>query len=51
MLRRLRLRRKLQRPTRKNKIIIEKAKKKGYITYEEMNNELPMSISPARLKI
>jgi RNA polymerase primary sigma factor len=35
----------------KIKIIIEKAKKKGYITYEEMNNELPdESISPARLE-
>jgi len=35
----------------KIKLIIEKAKKKGYITYEEMNNELPdESISPARLE-
>jgi len=35
----------------KIKVIIEKAKKKGYITYEEMNNELPdESISPARLE-
>ena len=35
----------------KIKIIVEKAKKKGYITYEEMNNELPdESISPARLE-
>lgn len=33
------------------KLIIEKAKKKGYITYEEMNNDLPdESISPARLE-
>ncbi|MBN1787424.1 MAG: RNA polymerase sigma factor RpoD [Sedimentisphaerales bacterium] len=35
----------------KIKFIIEKAKQKGYITYEEMNNELPdESISPARLE-
>ncbi|OHB44010.1 MAG: RNA polymerase sigma factor RpoD [Planctomycetes bacterium GWC2_45_44] len=35
----------------KIKQIIEKAKKKGYITYEEMNNELPdESISPNRLE-
>ncbi len=35
----------------KIKLIIEKAKKKGHITYEEMNNELPdESISPARLE-
>ncbi len=35
----------------KIKLIIEKAKKKGFITYEEMNNELPdESISPARLE-
>jgi RNA polymerase primary sigma factor len=35
----------------KIKLIIEKAKKKGYITYEEMNNELPdESISPNRLE-
>jgi RNA polymerase primary sigma factor len=35
----------------KIKLIIEKAKKKGYITYEEMNNELPdESISAARLE-
>ncbi|MGB8226189.1 MAG: RNA polymerase sigma factor RpoD [Sedimentisphaerales bacterium] len=35
----------------KIKLIVEKAKKKGYITYEEMNNELPdESISPARLE-
>jgi RNA polymerase primary sigma factor len=35
----------------KIKLIIEKAKRKGYITYEEMNNELPdESISPARLE-
>ncbi|MEN6383672.1 MAG: RNA polymerase sigma factor RpoD [Phycisphaerales bacterium] len=35
----------------KIKLIIEKAKKKGYITYEEMNNELPdESISPSRLE-
>lgn len=35
----------------KIKLIIEKAKKKGYITYEEMNNELPdESISASRLE-
>jgi RNA polymerase primary sigma factor len=35
----------------KIKLILEKAKKKGFITYEEMNNELPdESISPARLE-
>jgi RNA polymerase primary sigma factor len=35
----------------KIKLIIEKAKKKGFITYEEMNNELPdESISPNRLE-
>jgi RNA polymerase primary sigma factor len=35
----------------KIKLIIEKAKKKGYITYEEMNNELPDElISPNRLE-
>jgi len=35
----------------KIKLIIEKAKKKGYITYEEMNNDLPdESISPAKLE-
>ena len=35
----------------KIKLIIERAKKKGYITYEEMNNELPdESISAARLE-
>jgi len=35
----------------KIRLIVEKAKKKGYITYEEMNNELPdESISPARLE-
>ena len=32
------------------KLLIEKAKKKGYITYEEMNEELPdEAISPNRL--
>jgi RNA polymerase primary sigma factor len=35
----------------KIKLIIEKAKKKGFITYEEMNNELPdESISASRLE-
>jgi len=35
----------------KIKLIIAKAKKKGFITYEEMNNELPdESISPNRLE-
>ncbi len=35
----------------KIKLIIEKAKKKGYITYEEMNNELPdEAISATRLE-
>jgi RNA polymerase primary sigma factor len=35
----------------KIKLIIEKAKKKGYITYEEMNNELPdESISAVRIE-
>ena len=32
------------------KLLIEKAKKKGYITYEEMNEQLPdEAISPNRL--